>query len=69
VEVPLAELTRDAFPVSGPIILCEINGYPYTTAEFRRKWRIVAKLAGIPDSVTNSVSRPDQTRDSHHAIS
>lgn len=40
-------------PHSGPMILCEINGSPWSAAEFRRKWRLVAKKAGVPDNVTN----------------
>lgn len=40
-------------PHSGPMILCEINALPWTAAEFRRKWRLVAKKAGVPDNLTN----------------
>jgi hypothetical protein len=43
---------------SGPVILCEITGLPWLTAEFRRKWRLVAKRAGVPDDVTNRDSIP-----------
>lgn len=56
-EVPLAQLTRAHLPKSGPVILCEITGYPYLAIEFRRKWRVVAELAGIPKSVKNMDSR------------
>jgi hypothetical protein len=42
-----------SLPASGPIVICEINGLPWTTAEFRRKWRLVAKKAGVPDHITN----------------
>ncbi|WMT77096.1 hypothetical protein [Bradyrhizobium sp. Ash2021] len=31
---------------------------PWSTAEFRRKWRKVAKQAGVPDNVTNRDSCP-----------
>lgn len=31
---------------------------PWSTAEFRRKWRLVAKKAGIPDIVKNRDSVP-----------
>jgi len=41
----------------GPLIICELTGLPFTTAEFRRKWRIVANKAGIPKSVKNMDSR------------
>jgi hypothetical protein len=54
---PIAKLTRAALPVAGPVILCETNGWPYTTAEFRRKWRIVANEAGIPKEVRSMDSR------------
>jgi hypothetical protein len=49
---------RHTLPTSGPMIICETTGYPYSTAEFRRKWRIVAKLAGVPDNVKNRDSTP-----------
>jgi hypothetical protein len=41
----------------GPLIICEVTGLPFTTAEFRRKWRLVASKAGIPKSVKNMDSR------------
>jgi hypothetical protein len=56
-EVPLAELARDHLPASGPVILCEVTGYPYLTVEFRRKWRMVANLAGLPKTVRSMDSR------------
>jgi hypothetical protein len=58
VQTPIARLTRAALPASGPMIICETTGYPYSTAEFRRKWRIVAKLAGVPDNINNMDSSP-----------
>jgi hypothetical protein len=58
VQTPIVRLTRAALPASGPMIICETTGYPYSTAEFRRKWRIVAKLAGIPDNIKNMDSSP-----------
>lgn len=57
VQTPIAKLTRDSLPATGPLIICEVTGYPYTTAEFRRKWRIVADEAGIPKTVRNMDSR------------
>jgi hypothetical protein len=48
----------DSLPHSGPLILCDINGMPWSTAEFRRKWRLVARKAGVPDNVTNRDSLP-----------
>jgi hypothetical protein len=43
-------------PTSGPLIICEANDRPYSAAEFRRKWRIVASKAGVPDNVRNGDS-------------
>lgn len=44
-------------PASGPIIVCEATALPFTTAEFRRKWRIVANRVDIPKSVKNMDTR------------
>jgi Phage integrase family len=43
--------------VDGPIILNEINGMPWSAAEFRRKWRILADQAGIPKEIKSMHSR------------
>ena len=48
----------DSLPDSGPLIVCDTNGMPWSTAEFRRKWRLIAKMAGVPDNVTNRDSLP-----------
>jgi hypothetical protein len=58
-DVDPSTIMRSDLPPSGPVILNEISAYPYTPAEFRRKWRLVANLAGVPKHVTN--------RDSHSA--
>lgn len=42
---------------TGPVIICDTNGLPWRTSEYRRKWRIVADAAGIPASVKNMDSR------------
>jgi hypothetical protein len=47
-----------SLPHSGPLIACDINGMPWSTPEFRRKWRLVARKAGVPDNVTNRDSLP-----------
>lgn len=52
-----AEITRDMLPASGPVVYCEITGLPWTGNEYRRKWRKVARRAGIPDNVWNMDSR------------
>jgi hypothetical protein len=59
-EAPLvkAEFERiGALPQSGPIIVSEFTGLPYTAAEFRRWWRKVADAAGVPKNVKNMDSR------------
>jgi hypothetical protein len=38
----------------GPMIVCEYTNRPWSAAEFRRKWRIVANKAGVPLSIKNS---------------
>jgi len=48
---------RADMPASGPVILCEINAWPYYNTEFRRKWRKVANAAGIPKTVKNMDTR------------
>jgi hypothetical protein len=47
-----------SLPHSGPLIVCDTNGTPWSTPEFRRKWRLVARKAGVPDNVTNRDSLP-----------
>lgn len=54
-------LLRSLRKASLPIVLCEITGMPWSTAEFRRKWRLVAKKAGVPDIVKNRDSVPAGT--------
>jgi hypothetical protein len=43
-----------------PIIVFENTRRPYLTHQFRRTWREVAKIAGVPPDVTNRDSRPEQ---------
>ncbi|WP_063745880.1 hypothetical protein [Bradyrhizobium sp. WSM4349] len=52
-QVSVEELTRDHLPHDGPIIINDVTGLPWSTAEFRRKWRLVADNAGIPKNVMN----------------
>jgi hypothetical protein len=49
-------------PTAGPLIICEANDRPYSAAEFRRKWRIVASKAGVPDNVRNGDSIRAETK-------
>jgi hypothetical protein len=48
---------RTAMPASGPVILCEVNAWPYYNTEFRRKWRKLANSASIPKNVWNMDTR------------
>jgi hypothetical protein len=52
------ELERlEEIPREGPVIVSEATGIPWTNYEFRRQWRKVARLAGVPDHVFNMDSR------------
>lgn len=46
-----------AKPKSGPLVICEATGGPWIPGEFRRKWRVIANMAGIPKEVCNMDSR------------
>jgi len=50
-------VNRHLLPARGPIIKNDINGWPWTANEYRRKWRMVARACGIPDNVWNMDSR------------
>jgi hypothetical protein len=50
-------VNRHLLPASGPIVICDTNGLPWTGNEYRRKWRKVARHCGIPDDVWNMDSR------------
>lgn len=52
-QVSTDELTRAHLPPSGPIIINDITGLPWSTAEFRRKWRLIADHVGIPKYALN----------------
>jgi hypothetical protein len=53
----LGTVDRQALPASGPLIICESTGHPYTTEHFRKRWRKVATAAGVPATVRNMDSR------------
>jgi hypothetical protein len=53
----------DQLPTSGPIIISELHGTPWPTAEFRRKWRKAADAAGVPKHVKNTNSRTGEERE------
>jgi hypothetical protein len=50
---------RESLPSSGPVIVFEKTGRPYTGHQFRTKWRLVANIAGIPKRVKNMNSSAD----------
>ena len=49
---------------AGPIIICESTGLPWSAAEFRRKWRIIADAVGVPKTVKNADTRPRAANES-----
>lgn len=54
----LEELARlPSVPTAGPVIIYEVTGIPYRSAQFRKVWRLVATAAGVPDAVFNMDSR------------
>jgi hypothetical protein len=57
-----------AVPTSGPMIICEANDRPYSGNEFRRKWRLVANKAGLPDNIRNADNIRAETRPSQEAM-
>lgn len=50
-------VNRHLLPASGPIIINDVNGLPWTGNEYRRKWRKVADACEIPKNVWNMDSR------------
>lgn len=54
--LPVA-VSRSDLPASGPVIVSEIHALPWQAYEFRRQWRRLARMAGIPDHVFNMDSR------------
>jgi hypothetical protein len=40
-------------PSGGPVVVCEETFRPWGVIQFRRKWRKVARAAGVPDDVCN----------------
>jgi hypothetical protein len=52
-----ATIHRHLLPATGPVCYCDITGLPWSGNEYRRKWRLVAREAGIPDNVWNMDSR------------
>lgn len=53
----MEELKRTEIKPSGPVIVCEWDKLPWSAAEFRRWWRVLADACGIPKTVRNMDSR------------
>lgn len=57
---PMFKVEYDRIPVekrTGPIVICEITGRPWTRNTFGNRWRECAVAAGVPSSVWNMDSR------------
>lgn len=50
-------LINGDLPSSGPVIINETNGRPYSAETFRYRWRKMATAAGVPKSIRNMDSR------------
>jgi hypothetical protein len=67
VDLRTAPMTSDEFDraggrhSSGPMIINEATMVPWSGSEFRRKWRILAKSAGVPNHIRNMHSKPAGT--------
>ena len=48
---------RSVLPAFGPLVISESTGLPYHADDFRRKWRLIADMAGVPKTVRNQDSR------------
>jgi integrase len=67
-ELVYAELRRFAIlPSIGPVIVDSKTGRPFEYEEFRRRWRMIARAAGIPDEVQNRDSRPGGITEARNA--
>lgn len=57
---PMVKAELDRIPIekrTGPLVICEITGRPWTSNHFRNKWKECALAAGVPKSVWNMDSR------------
>jgi hypothetical protein len=50
-------VNRRLLPASGPVIINDVTGLPWSPNEYRRKWRLIATAAGVPKNVWNMDSR------------
>jgi hypothetical protein len=37
-----------------PLVVCEYTAHPWSAAQFRTKWRLMADMAGVPSDVRNT---------------
>ena len=56
-ETKVVTVHRGLLPASGPLVISESTGLPYHADDFRRKWRLLADMAGVPKNVQNRDSR------------
>lgn len=53
----LGAVDRAALPASGPVVLCEATGQPWSAVAYRMRWRAIADAAGIPGEIRSMDSR------------
>jgi len=53
-----SQTVRSFLKSSHPLVINDVTGMPWSTAEYRRKWRLVANKAGVPEIVKNRDSVP-----------
>lgn len=58
-----AELRRDLFPASGPMVIAEHSAKPWRTKTFAKEWRKIATHVGIPENVQNRDTRAGAATD------
>jgi hypothetical protein len=51
------QVERSALPASGPLIVHEVTGCPWTSPSFHYAWRKIADAAGLPSNIQNRDSR------------
>lgn len=56
-NVPVAELRREMFPASGPMVVSESKGRPWQAQSFRQRWRKLGNLCGIPKHIRSMDAR------------
>jgi hypothetical protein len=49
---------RGLLPAAGPLIVNRRTAPPWSESQFRYRWRVLARAAGLPDEIQNRDSRP-----------